>query len=326
MTRTVTGLFDSYDDAAQAVRSLEDAGISYRDISFVSNNAGNPQIISMGTTDDAAEGAGAGAAVGAALGGGAGLLAGLGLVTIPGLGPMVAAGWLAATALGAGVGATTGGIIGALTGAGLSDDDAHVYAEGLRRGGTLVTARVADSQHAAARSIFTEGRAVDIAARAKVYRESGWTRFGNAAGPEAAEGNVRERTDEPRKMAEMTKDRTASSKPLIASDRVEGTAVYDPNGKHIGTVKRMMIEKVSGRVAYVVMSFGGFLGVGGDTYILPWDTLKYDTSMEGYRTAITEEQVRGAPTFYQKADYDWSDRERERELHDYYRAKYYWGG
>jgi hypothetical protein len=311
MTRTVTALFDNYHDAAQTVRSLEDAGIPYRDISIVSNNTGDPSIVSLGTTDDAAEGAGAGAAVGAALGGGAGLLAGLGLVTIPGLGPMVAAGWLAATALGAGVGATTGGIIGALTGAGLSDEDAQVYAEGLRRGGTIVTARVEDNQYATAQSILT-GKAVDITARSKVYRESGWTRFGDAASPTAAEEKVR--------------DRTYESHPLIESDRVEGTAVYDPNGKHIGTAKRMVIEKVSGKVAYVVMSFGGFLGAGTDTYILPWDTLKYDTSMDGYRTDITEEQVRGAPTFYRRADYDWSDRERERELHDYYRAKYYWGG
>jgi hypothetical protein len=318
MTRTVTALFDSYDDAAQAVRSLEDAGIPYRDISIVSNDAGNRNIISLGTTDDATEGAGAGAAVGAALGGGAGLLAGLGLVTIPGLGPMVAAGWLAATALGAGVGATTGGIIGALTGAGLSDDDAHVYAEGLRRGGTLVTARVDDSQYAMARSILTEGKAADITARAKVYRESGWTRFGDAASGE--------RTDDPRRLAEMTKERTTSSHPLIESDRVEGTAVYDPNGKHIGTIRCMMIDKVSGRVAYVVMSFGGFLGMGTDAHPLPWDTLKYDTNLGGYRTEITEDQVRGAPTFYRSEDYDWSDRERERELHDYYRAKYYWGG
>jgi hypothetical protein len=79
------------------------------------------------------------------VGGGAGLLAGLGLLAIPGLGPVVAAGWLASTALGAVVGGTAGGLIGALTAAGVSKEDAQVYAEGIRRGGTLVTARVPDA-------------------------------------------------------------------------------------------------------------------------------------------------------------------------------------
>src|SRR6186713_1009063 len=95
--------------------------------------------------DDRAEGAGAGAGIGAAVGGTAGLLAGLGLMAIPGIGPVVAAGWLAATAAGAAAGGIAGGIVGALTQAGVSDEDAQVYAEGVRRGGTLVTARVNDA-------------------------------------------------------------------------------------------------------------------------------------------------------------------------------------
>ena len=132
-------------------------------------------------------------------------------------------------------------------------------------------------------------------------------------------------------MAQMTDaGRTAGSgemtgKPLIESDRVEGTAVYDPNGNHIGSIKRLMIEKLSGRVAYAVMSFGGFLGLGSDEHTIPWNKLTYDTSLGGYRTDITEQQLRGAPTFYRDRDYDWADRGRERELHDYYGAPYYWG-
>ena len=113
--------------------------------------------------------------------------------------------------------------------------------------------------------------------------------------------------------------------PLISSDRVEGTTVYDPNGKDIGSIKRLMIEKVSGKVTYAVMSFGGFLGIGTDEYTIPWNKLEYDTSLGGYRTDITEDQLRGAPDFYREDDYRWSDRERERELHDYWRAPYYWG-
>jgi hypothetical protein len=116
-----------------------------------------------------------------------------------------------------------------------------------------------------------------------------------------------------------------TGKPLIESDRVEGTAVYDPQGNHLGSIKRLMIEKISGKVAYAVMSFGGFLGMGENEHTIPWSKLTYDTSLGGYRTDITEEQLRGAPSFYRdQNDYDWSDRERERELHDYWRAPYYW--
>src|SRR5688572_24816968 len=154
MTKVISRLYSTYDRAAQAVRDLEGAGVPHSDISIVSNNA-DDWYSNGGATrrvdrdadgvDDRAEGAGAGAGIGAAAGGTAGLLAGLGLLAIPGVGPVVAAGWLVATATGAAVGGLTGGIIGALTQAGVSDEDAHLYAEGLRRGGTLVTARVADA-------------------------------------------------------------------------------------------------------------------------------------------------------------------------------------
>jgi PRC-barrel domain len=117
-----------------------------------------------------------------------------------------------------------------------------------------------------------------------------------------------------------------TGRPLIESDRVEGTTVYDPSGNSIGSIKRLMIEKISGKVAYAVMSFGGFLGLGEEEHAIPWNKLEYDTSLGGYRTDITEQQLRGAPTFYRNRDYDWTDRTRERELHDYYRAPYYLGG
>src|SRR6185312_15680539 len=152
MTTTVTRLYDDYADAERTVRRLEDASVPHSDISIVANNSedwyepGGKVDRDRDGVDDRAEGAGAGAGIGAGLGGAAGLLAGLGLLAIPGLGPVVAAGWLAATAVGAAAGAATGGIIGALTEAGVSEEDAHTYAEGVRRGGTLVTARVPDSQ------------------------------------------------------------------------------------------------------------------------------------------------------------------------------------
>jgi hypothetical protein len=125
-------------------------------------------------------------------------------------------------------------------------------------------------------------------------------------------------------MDQTNATRTMTGKPLIESDRVEGTNVYDPSGNKIGDIKRLMIEKVSGRIPYAVMSFGGFLGMGEEEYTIPWNKLEYDTSLGGYKTDITEEQLKGAPTFYRDRDYDWSDRSRERELHDYWDTPYYW--
>src|SRR5205085_11046644 len=86
-----------------------------------------------------------------------------------------------------------------------------------------------------------------------------------------------------------------TGKPLIESDRVEGTTVYDRSGNNIGSIKRLMIEKISGRVAYAVMSFGGFLGMGTEEHSVPWNKLTYDTNLGGYRTGLTEHQLRGAP-------------------------------
>lgn len=110
---------------------------------------------------------------------------------------------------------------------------------------------------------------------------------------------------------------------LIDSSRVEGTAVYDIRGNHIGTVKRLVIEKISGRVVYAVISFGGFLGLGANEYTLPWSKLDYDTSLGGYRTDVSEQQLTGAPPFAE-TDQGWPDRERELQFNDYYGASYYW--
>src|SRR6478672_10513996 len=144
MTATITRLYDDYATASQAVTSLESAGVPQSDISIVSNNSDNWYSNKSGKVDrdrdgvdDRAEGAAKGAGIGATVGGVAGLLAGLGMIAIPGIGPVVAAGWLASTAAVAAAGGVTGGILGALTEMGVSNEDAHVYAEGVRRGGTL---------------------------------------------------------------------------------------------------------------------------------------------------------------------------------------------
>jgi hypothetical protein len=199
MAVTISRLYDSYANAQSAVARLEAAGVPHSDISIVANNSegwfgGNGKVDrDRDGTDDRAEGAGTGAGIGAGIGGAAGLLAGLGLLAIPGLGPVVAAGWLAATATGAAAGAATGGIVGALTQAGVSDDDAHTYAEGIRRGGTLVTARVPDGDRARLEAALNQS-ATNIAERRAAWQKTGWTSFDPASKPYGADEVRRERS------------------------------------------------------------------------------------------------------------------------------------
>lgn len=202
MTVTISRLYDDPQAAHRAVMDLEAAGIPSSDISIVASNADNWYRGDKKTTrkvdrdhdgvDDRAEGAGAGAGIGAVLGGTAGLLAGLGIMAIPGIGPVVAAGWLAATAVGAVAGGAAGGIIGALTQAGVPKEEAELYAEGVRRGGTLVTARVPDGDRARCEAILNQA-AVNIREREQMYRESGWSGFDPSAKPYSAEQVRKER-------------------------------------------------------------------------------------------------------------------------------------
>lgn len=183
--QTVTGLFDSYDDARSAVKALEDAGVSSDEISIVYYKDGKEEVEGQG--NNAAEGAGTGAGIGAVAGGAGGLLTGLGMMAIPGVGPVVAAGWLAATAAGAVAGAVVGGaaggIVGAMIESGVPEKDAHVYAEGIRRGGAVVAAKVEGDKVVTAQSILDNSRRVDINARRDAYTADGWTRFDAAADP-----------------------------------------------------------------------------------------------------------------------------------------------
>ena len=105
---------------------------------------------------------------------------------------------------------------------------------------------------------------------------------------------------------------------LIGSDKVEGTAVYGVDDNKIGSIERVMIDKVSGRVSYAVLGFGGFLGLGNDHYPLPWQSLKYDTRLGGYRTGVTEDQLRGAPKYKREGDWNWGNAAGNRTLDDYY--------
>src|SRR6187397_2552159 len=191
MTVTISRLYDNYNDAQRAVRRLEAAGVPHSDISIVANNSDSwfstdkKLDRDRDGVDDRVEGAGTGAGIGAGVGGAAGLLAGLGLLAIPGLGPVVAAGWLAATAVGAAAGAATGGVVGALTEAGISREDEDSYAEGVRRGGTLVSARVADAERSRLDSILNES-SVNLRDRSAAWQKSGWKSFDPASKPYGA--------------------------------------------------------------------------------------------------------------------------------------------
>jgi hypothetical protein len=176
MTKTVSALYDTYSEASSAVSALEAAGIPHSDISIVANNSENWHMQS-----NAGSGAEAGAGAGAAVGGVGGLLAGLGIMAIPGVGPVVAAGWLVATAVGAvagaAVGGAAGGLVGSLTNSGVPERDANVYAEGVRRGGALVTARVDDARVTEAQAILHRQNYVDVNTRGEAYRAGGWSAF-----------------------------------------------------------------------------------------------------------------------------------------------------
>ena len=116
---------------------------------------------------------------------------------------------------------------------------------------------------------------------------------------------------------------TRETTSLIASDKVEGTAVYGADQRKIGSLERVMIDKISGKVAYAVLSFGGFLGMGEDYYPMPWSTLKYDTKLGGYLVNLTKDQLDNAPKFNESRGWNWN-RENDRQVHDYYRVRPYW--
>jgi hypothetical protein len=112
---------------------------------------------------------------------------------------------------------------------------------------------------------------------------------------------------------------------LIGSDKVEGTAVYGADQEKIGSIQRVMIDKISGNVAYAVLSFGGFLGIGEDYYPVPWVTLKYDTNVGGYLVNLTIDQLKNAPKYSRTTDWSWN-RESDQHVSNYYKTAPYWSG
>jgi hypothetical protein len=125
--------------------------------------------------------------------------------------------------------------------------------------------------------------------------------------------------------ATMTDTLTRHSHSLIASDRVEGTPVRRTNGEKVGSIERLMIDKVSGNVAYAVLSFGGFLGIGQKHLPVPWARLSYDPMLGAYHLDLTDEELARAPSYAADKEFDWGDRSQETAIHNYYRVPPYWG-
>jgi hypothetical protein len=169
MTRmeTVTGFFNSNTDATAAVEALKDAGIPWDDVSLIS-----PTGEEIDADNSTAEGIGVG-----------GILVGLAAFAIPGIGPVVGAGWLASAIAGAAAGSVAGGAIGALTGAGVDERDAQVYAETIKRGGSVVTVRAEGNQADLASSILMQAGAVKLEDRRAEYETAGWEHFDETIEP-----------------------------------------------------------------------------------------------------------------------------------------------
>jgi PRC-barrel domain len=117
---------------------------------------------------------------------------------------------------------------------------------------------------------------------------------------------------------------TDETNTLISSDKVEGTAVYNRQNEKLGSIHTLMIDKVSGKVTYAVMSFGGFLGIGGRYHPLPWSVLTYGTGQGGYLVDLDRTMLEGAPTYGDSETPDWGDRKWGEQVHEYYRARPYW--
>lgn len=174
--KTVVGLFDNFATARQVVEELNRAGFDREHINLIASDRDKAYAEELKAVG-AAEGAAVGALAGGALGGLGGLLLGLGALAIPGVGPIIAAGPIAATLTGAVVGAAAGGIVGALAGWGIPEEEASYYAEGIRRGGTLVGVTVEESQVDRVTAIMNRFSPVDIQRRSSEWRSAGWTDF-----------------------------------------------------------------------------------------------------------------------------------------------------
>lgn len=203
--RTIMAIYDELEDAYQTIETLRDAGIDRSNISLVTSDPDKeyaPYFQEAGVArDEPVEGVLAGGAIG----GITGLLLGLGALAIPGIGPVVAAGPLVSGLVGAGIGATGGGLIGALAKAGIPEDEAGYYLEGIRRGGTLVAVTVMNYQADDVTQILKNSNPIDLNKRGEFWRNKGWTGFNPAE--YAADSLEDENTFDDRQLEENDRQR-----------------------------------------------------------------------------------------------------------------------
>lgn len=237
-TRTIVRMFDDRDHALMAMRELERAGFTQNEVSLMAAGSSGDATTTVTTADDTGSGAGVGATLGTLVGGGAGLLAGIGALAIPGLGPIVAAGWLAAALTGGVAGAAAGGLLGSLVGSGVDEREAHVYAEGVRRGGTLVSVRGSESRIAEAERVLSQHQTVDVSAREAQYRSSGWTGYGT-------DGNM---GDPPGTAATRAADRTMGTNMSGAYPQQSDGTPANPAGTAAGRAADRATDRTAGTV------------------------------------------------------------------------------
>lgn len=111
---------------------------------------------------------------------------------------------------------------------------------------------------------------------------------------------------------------------LIAADKVEGTKVFNAKGESLGTIENLLIDKATGKVAYAILSFGGFLGIGDRHHPLPWGTLRYDTEMGGYVVNLDKQALEKAPSYKTGEIFNFEDEAWGRDIHTYYKIPPYW--
>lgn len=187
--KMLVGLFSNVTEADQAVGALMEAGIDRTDIGVLTRSMQTGEGEGDLSAEQVAGSAAMGAAGGGAVGGILGLLAGLGAIAIPGLGPVIAAGSLLSilglAGGGAAVGAAVGGLVGGMTGLGVKEEEAHVYAEGVRRGGVLITVAAPDDLAATAARLLKENGAQDIDLMRREWEEEGWKQFDPRSDPDS---------------------------------------------------------------------------------------------------------------------------------------------
>lgn len=255
MAKTVTALFENYTEANNAVHDLVNQGFERDDIGIMAHES----LTDYDTRvhDDDASGALTGAGVGAAVGGVGGLVLGLTALAIPGVGPVIAAGPLVAALAGAGIGAAAGSLIGALTDLGVPEEEAHYYAEGVRRGNVLVTVQTTDALAERAVSILSRHHPMDLDRQVGEWRQSGWNRFDATSTPllpSATQENrrVHDKAFSPRGTTpEATLHQSQDRRPLPATHSTAQETVVPIIKEEIKVGKRQTERDVNVRTSVV---------------------------------------------------------------------------